>query len=117
MKKLFYNSITLIILLSIIYLSLNNLDSVQLHVRNIDKFQHGLAYAVLAFFFCMSIRTWGVKKFQLIITVIFCGVVGGGLEILQSRYGRMMELGDFLADLSGASLACLIIFLKDHRAA
>jgi VanZ family protein len=117
MRKFLYNSITVVILLAIVYLSLTSRSIVNLNVTNIDKVQHGLAYAVLSFFFCMSLRSWGINKSQFVVTLLFCALIGGILEIIQSRYGRMMELGDFTADMAGASLSCFIIFLMDHRAA
>ncbi len=117
MRKTFYLLATLIIIASIVYLSLATLSLPSVSVSNIDKLQHGFAYAVLAFFFCMSLRTWGLNRAQYIITLLFCAFLGGVLEIVQSRYGRMMEFGDFAADVIGASLACSFIFLRDQRAA
>lgn len=117
MRKIIFNSGTVIILLSIVYLSLTSRTIVNINVSNIDKVQHGLAYAVLAFFFCMSLRSWGLKKSQFILTLLFCAVLGGMLEIIQSRYGRMMEFSDFSADIIGAFVGCLVIFLKDQFAA
>lgn len=117
MRRIFYNGVTLILLVSIIYLSLTSLSLPSVNVSNIDKIQHVTAYAVLAFFFCMSLRSWGLGPSQYVITLLFCSLIGGLLEIVQSRYGRMMEFGDFAADVLGASLACLFIFLRDHRAA
>jgi len=117
MKKFFYSSVTLIILLSIIYLSLTSRTIVTLSVNNIDKVQHGLAYGVLAFFFCMSLRSWNINKIYHILTLLFCAVIGGVLEVIQSRYGRMMEFSDFAADMIGALLGCSVIFFIDHRAA
>ena len=117
MRKLIFNGGTVIILLSIVYLSLTSRTIVSINVSNIDKVQHGLAYAVLAFFFCLSLRSWGLKKTQFIQTLLFCAILGGILEIVQSRYGRMMEFSDFFADIIGAFAGCFVIFLKDHFAA
>lgn len=117
MRKLFYPFGTVIIITSIVYLSLSTLSLPSVGVSHIDKVKHGFAYAVLAYFFGMSLHAWGLKRFQFIITLLFCALLGGALEIVQSRYGRMMEFGDFAADVLGASLVCSFIFLRDQRAA
>ena len=117
MKKIFYNSVTFLILISIVYLSLTSRSIVTLSVNNIDKIHHCLAYGILAFFFWMSLRSWNIIKFNYILTLLFCAFIGGILEVIQSRYGRMMELSDFAADLVGALLGCSVIFFMDHRAA
>lgn len=108
MKKILYSGITLFIILSIIYLSLTS-RNVGLPVTNMDKVQHGLAYGVLAFFLTLSVRSWGIQKLDLLLSVILCAVLGGALEIIQSRYGRMMELNDFIADVAGAVMGSLIL--------
>lgn len=117
MKKLLYNLVTIVILCTIVYLSLTSRSIVTLGLNNIDKVQHCLAYAVFAFFFCMSLRSWGIDKFHFVITLLFCALLGGALEIIQSHCGRMMEFGDFAADMAGSILSCAVIFLMDHRAA
>ena len=76
-------------------------------MNNIDKFQHALAYAVFAFFCCLSVKSWGFDRFKYFLTLIICAIIGGALELIQSRYGRMPEYSDFTADLIGALLGCL----------
>lgn len=107
MKKYLYSGMTLFIILAIIYLSLTS-RSMGLSVTHMDKMQHALAYGVLAFFLTVSIRNWGILRRDLLISLVFCALLGGGLEIIQSRYGRMMEFGDFTADLMGALLGTVL---------
>ncbi|MDA3809169.1 MAG: VanZ family protein [Spirochaetaceae bacterium] len=107
-----YNVITLFILLGIIYLSLTSRSINLSDLHNIDKVQHAFAYAVLAFFFSLSIRSWGVKKRNILLSIVFCTAIGGVLEIIQSRYGRMMEFNDFLADLAGTMVGSLLVKIR-----
>ncbi|MBI9098986.1 MAG: VanZ family protein [Spirochaetaceae bacterium] len=116
MKKILFTGITAIIFVSIVYLSLTS-RNIGAHINHMDKFQHALAYGVLAYFFCMTLTSFGMRKRRIIVTLLFCALVGGSLEILQSRYGRMMDPVDFISDIFGASLSCSIISFRDHRAA
>lgn len=108
MKKILYNSVTLLLVIAIVYLSLTS-RSVGVQLAHMDKVQHALAYAVLAFFMLLSVRSWGLEKGSIAVTFILCALIGGSLEIIQARYGRMMELGDFAADMAGTLLGCLAV--------
>lgn len=103
------NSITSVVILVIIYLSLTSRPVSPAGINNIDKIQHCAAYAVLAFFSCLSLKSWGVLKGLFLLVILFCSLLGGGLEVLQSYSGRMMELNDFIADVVGSLLGVLIV--------
>lgn len=101
MKKYLYGTATLFTALLIIYLSLTS-RQVGVSVHNLDKVEHALAYGVQAFFLILTLRTWGFQGQGYLLTVLVCAVLGGALEIIQSRFGRSMDLYDFVADVAGA---------------
>jgi len=112
LSAIVYNVLTLLILIGIIFFSLTSKNLNVDGLRNLDKVQHALAYAVLAFFFSLSVKSWEFIKPVSILTLVFCALIGGALEIIQSRFGRMMEMNDFIADLIGASLGTLLSKIK-----
>lgn len=113
MRKILYTSITLFIVLAIVYLSLTS-RSVGVQISHMDKVQHSLAYGVLSFFLTLSLRSWGILRKDIIVSLIICALLGGMLEIIQSRYGRMMEMGDFIADVIGASIGIFLVRISSR---
>jgi len=106
MKKKLYTSISLMWAIAIVHFSLSSVPTGP-SISNFDKLGHCAAYMVLAFFLSLSLREWGLGVWGIIITLIICAFLGGGLEIVQSRVGRAMELADFAADMAGAVLGLL----------
>ncbi len=78
-----------------------------------DKSAHFLAYTVLGlwtFLVLGSIFTGFTEKItqRFISSVVYCTIIGGMLELLQPRFGRTMDLGDFFADVGGGITGALI---------
>lgn len=73
----------------------------------LDKIEHALAYAVLAFFAVGSFR--GRRSRVIFWSILACSAYGGLIEIMQIYTGRNAEAADFLFDgfgaLSGGLLA------------
>lgn len=70
-----------------------------------DKTMHILAYMVLVFFVWLAIKPYEkVKWNQAAVWAVLAAVVLYGVadELIQARVGRSGDVGDFLADLTGA---------------
>ncbi len=89
----------------IVYLSLTPHPPSPLSFPNADKLEHGLAYAVLSWWFCqiyLSLRQCGI----VIVAMIIMGVV---IEFLQGWSGyRYFEYADMLANSTGVVLGYLL---------
>ncbi len=85
-------------------------------MSNIDKFQHAFAYGVLAFFCCLSIRSWGLRKLVLPLSLLICAILGGGLEYIQASHGRTADVYDFLFDMIGAGMGCILVVILTRSA-
>jgi len=112
--------IPVIIALVILVLSLlPHIPAPPVSFNAMDKVEHLLAYAVLAYFTLYALETSRVKGlvFLCFITVAVCTVYGGIIEIAQSFTGRYSEWLDLAADgagsAAGAFTACASLkFLK-----
>ncbi len=67
-----------------------------------DKAGHFVAYVVLAFFACRSLRQG--RPLPAILVVAGCAALGGAIELLQPFVGRHRDIVDFLIDLAGAAV-------------
>ncbi len=81
-----------------------------------DKLAHGFAYTVLGaltYLFLSFIHATLLDKTfkKILISIGYCALLGGLIEILQPLSGRSMELLDFVADFVGALTGVLIMKL------
>jgi VanZ family protein len=84
-----------------------------LHGPGGDKLHHFLAYLVLSFM--LGATLWqafpGRRRFVPLL-VLLAGAGYGVLdELTQIPVGRQAEVGDWVADLSGAAVAAAVLFL------
>jgi len=78
-----------------------------------DKLEHLLAYGLLGLLATLRRRT----PRALFLTLLLIIAYGAAIEYLQPYVGRFMELGDFIANSSGALLGALIARWARHRTA
>ncbi|MCF7953835.1 MAG: VanZ family protein [Spirochaetales bacterium] len=81
-----------------------------------DKLAHGLAYVGLAFFSSLVFNRFFTGRnhyvlFMLLSVLLYVLFIGVGVELLQPRFGRSLELLDAAADIAGGGLGMLIFFL------
>jgi VanZ family protein len=70
-----------------------------------DKFEHIVAFALLAFWFACVVARWDYVFMMLALVAL-----GGGIEIMQGlmKMGREADIRDFVADCIGAGLGLAI---------
>ena len=74
-----------------------------------DKVLHAIGYAVLAGALLMTLTAYRVAPLRRIPFVIAVSVIYAGLdELTQPLVNRSAELGDWLADLTGAAAAVIL---------
>jgi len=78
-----------------------------------DKLEHLLAYGLLGLLATLRRQT----PRTLLLTLLLVIAYGAAIEILQPYAGRFMELGDFIANSSGAFLGALIARWTRYRSA
>jgi VanZ family protein len=98
---------------------LTHLPPNTLHGPGGDKLHHFLAYMVLSFM--LGATFWQVFPKRRRIVPILVILVGAGYgvfdELTQIPVGRDAEVGDWIADISGATTAAAALFLLQRRAA
>ncbi len=103
--------------IGILLLSLLPADRIVMGDANInDKLAHGFAYMVLGaltYLFLSFIHTSVSDKTfrKLMISIAYCVLLGGLIEVLQPLSGRAMEFLDLVADLIGTLTGVLIMKL------
>lgn len=107
MKRFIYSTITAVVIFLIVFLSVTSLPAGP-SFSHLDKLEHAFAYFVLALSMHLTLKQWGVGSKSFAVVLLFSIALGGGLEILQSQIGRMMDLADFAADFIGALSGLLI---------
>jgi len=108
--------IAIAITIAIICLSLLKLPSTGIHVKNIDKAYHSIAYFVLALTWLFSFYKKPSKKYLIVLCCILFGII---IEVLQSTLTiyRTGDYKDVLANSLGVLLALFIfniIFKKKY---
>ncbi len=78
-----------------------------------DKIAHFAAYAALGFItFLVFGSVFSSLRKQLsrryLMTVIYCAVIGGTLEVLQPAFGRTFLVLDFVVDVAGGAAGALV---------
>lgn len=73
-----------------------------------DKFDHAVS------FYLLTLITFGcfptIRKFDILLGIIFFGAV---TEIIQFFVGREMNLYDWFADIAGALICALPLFVRN----
>ena len=82
----------------------------------IDKLIHAILFFVEAALIAWSVGI-GFSQKTAIIILIFCAVLGGGLELAQHQFveGRTGDAIDFLADAFGALLGLWVFQKFNHK--
>lgn len=105
--------VAILITIAIICLSLLKLPSKGVHVKNIDKAYHSIAYFILALTWLLSFYKKPSKKYIIVLCCIVFGII---IEVLQSTLTiyRTGDYKDVLANSLGVLLALFIfnIFFK-----
>jgi VanZ family protein len=75
-----------------------------------DKTLHFLGYLVLAFLFCLALRARGAIHRNTWIMVVVVLALYGAFDELSQKFvpGRFAEVLDWVADVSGAVVGCLL---------
>lgn len=98
---------------SVVYLSLTPHPPEPMSFPNVDKLEHGLAYAALSFWFCqiyISLR----QREVVIISLMAMGIV---IEVAQGMTGyRYFEYADMLANGMGVMLGVILSRTRMGRA-
>ncbi|MCF7944437.1 MAG: VanZ family protein [Spirochaetia bacterium] len=81
-----------------------------------DKLAHGLAYAGLAFFSSLVFNRFFAGRrhyilYMLLSVLLYVLFIGIGVELLQPRFGRSLELLDVAADIAGGGAGMVLFFL------
>jgi choline-glycine betaine transporter len=90
--------------------------------HGVDKVQHAVAYFVTSFLFLLA-AVWrpgrGPGPLAHLEGWVTVGMIamGGLIELVQARFGRDAELGDWLAEVGAVLLAWLVIRMLRRRAA
>lgn len=81
-----------------------------LQVRLIDKVEHIAAYGAVAFLSLLSFRRWpGVKA--MLVLLLVGAVIGVADEVTQPWFNRSASVHDWIADVVGMSVACVVFSL------
>jgi len=110
-------SIALYTLLTFIVSSIKKIDLGIIRIEKTDWLLHGIEFGILAYlvirYFISSSRD--VKWFTIMmVTVIYCAVIGGLNEILQSQIpGRTPSITDEIANIIGAIFVIVIYRLRN----
>lgn len=77
-----------------------------------DKLIHVVLFTVESLLIALSLQGFKVSK-TLPLTLLWCFFLGGGLELIQYSYidGRSGEVLDLVADMLGAALGALVLFV------
>lgn len=102
--------------LGIIMLSLVSGSSVSAVVIVHDKIGHLIAYAVLGFYSTLLfLRFPFLRRYSFglsgSLAFVYCTLLGGALEFLQSLTGRHPDVRDFLADAGGALIGIMAAWI------
>ena len=105
-------SLWVLVNLIIIVLSLLPSQVVGSVVISNDKISHFLAYCALGFLTFTAFHLWLAKRVKgsgvlVLLTLIYCSIIGGGLELLQSLTGRMPDMYDFFSDIIGSAVGAV----------
>lgn len=97
----------------IFYQSNHATPNVLPHYRHLDKFLHALVFGVLSALICRafnSLPRWRDRTLPLMAAATFLAAVYGLSDEWHQSYipQRSSEMADFVADLVGSSLGCLI---------
>lgn len=81
-----------------------------------DKFEHFLAYMVLALLASRALSR--PTSLLVALVVLLCTALGGAIELIQPLVGRQQDLYDFLCNLAGSvtGVAPTLFFLREKRA-
>lgn len=112
-KTLFKGKILFIaigVTIGILYLSLLKVPKTSINIDNADKLYHCFAYFVLTFTWLLYFRKKPNKKYLVVISCIFFGII---IEILQSTLTnyRTADYLDALANSLGVLIALMIFNL------
>jgi hypothetical protein len=80
----------------------------QVHIP--DKVEHLVAYGLIAGFFLLSLKR-PVRLALLLIGLAALAVIGALDETTQPLVNRTCDLWDYVADLTGIALACVILLV------
>ncbi len=100
--------------LGILVLSLLPADKVMGGHSINDKLAHWIGYAVLGaltYLFLSFLHNALVERtgMKILLTIAYCTLLGGTIELVQPLTGRSMELLDLLSDLIGALMGSVIM--------
>lgn len=99
--------------LAIIYLSLIKVPTININVRNLDKWQHSFAYFTLSISWLLAYYKKPNKKYLIVTLCILLGII---IEVLQETLTsyRTGDLLDILANTAGVLLG-LLFFNKIYK--
>lgn len=108
--------LTLIYIILICVLSL--IPGSDVPLENIsDKYRHAAAYCVFAVLVGCSFLKW--RYWTMLIAFVAASGVGIAMEIVQPYFHRSRDIGDAIANSTGAALGCVgvfaLLFVLDRR--
>lgn len=103
-------AIAILITISIAILSLIKIGSQPIQIKNLDKYEHALAYFVLSFFWLLVFRTTKINKLIVVFCCFFYGIIIETLQVTVTSY-RSGDILDIAANTTGILIAYIIYFL------
>ncbi|WP_232771600.1 VanZ family protein [Tenacibaculum sp. Bg11-29] len=103
-------AIAILITISIAILSLIKIGSQPIQIKNLDKYEHALAYFVLSFFWLLVFRTTKINKLIVVFCCFFYGIIIETLQVTATSY-RSGDILDIAANTTGILIAYIIYFL------
>ncbi|CAM1334482.1 VanZ family protein [Tenacibaculum aestuariivivum] len=102
--------IAILVTISIAILSLIKIGSQPIQVKNIDKYEHIIAYFFLTFIWLLAFGKTKTNQFIIVFCCFFYGIIIEALQVTLTTY-RTGDVLDVIANTTGILIAYIVYFI------